>query len=62
MKKLNNETLKDLFPGKELLISYNHASRSAIITNNQKEELTALTTFWFAWYTFHPETEVFQLD
>lgn len=24
--------------------------------------LPAMRPFWFAWYTFHPETEVFQAD
>lgn len=59
LEKLKNGQLKDRFQGQDLLINYHHDSRSATITNSHKKELPALTTFWFAWYAFHPETEVY---
>jgi hypothetical protein len=59
LEKLKNEKLKDKFQGEELTINYQQDSQSATISNSQGKELPALTTFWFAWYTFHPRTEVF---
>lgn len=59
LAKLENGQLEDQFQGQDLLINYHHDSQSATIFNKHKKELPALTTFWFAWYAFHPETEVF---
>jgi hypothetical protein len=59
LEKLKNGKLEDSFLGEELLVTFRPDSRSATITNKQGEELPALTTFWFAWYAFHPETAVF---
>ena len=59
LEKLKSEMLKDKFQGEELIINYQQDSQSATIKNSQGKEMPALTTFWFAWYTFHPETAVF---
>ena len=59
LEKLKSGKLKDKFQGEELTINYNRDSQSATISNNKGKELPALTTFWFAWYAFHPETAVF---
>lgn len=59
LEKAKNETIKDQFQGQELLINYQQGSQSATISNSRNEELPTLTTFWFAWYAFHPETEIF---
>jgi len=60
LAKTDNRTIEDQFQGKKLIINYNENDQSAIILDDEKDELPALTTFWFAWYAFHPETEVFQ--
>jgi hypothetical protein len=62
LEKLKDGKLKDQFQGQELVINFNKDSRSATISNQQGEQLPALTTFWFAWYAFHPETEVYKKD
>jgi hypothetical protein len=62
LEKFKNGSLKDQFQGQELVINFNKDSRSATITNRQGEELPSLTTFWFAWYAFHPETEVYNYN
>lgn len=59
LEKAKNETIKDQFQGQEFLINYQQDSQSATISNSRNEELPTLTTFWFAWFAFHPETEVF---
>jgi hypothetical protein len=60
LEKLNSSLIKDRFQGEDLVINYNHKSKSATITDKNKQELPALTTFWFAWYAFHPEGLVFE--
>ena len=52
--------LSDTFRGRELHIRYDAESRSAIIRDRSGTELPAVTMYWFAWYAFHPETEVFR--
>lgn len=59
LKKVKNGFLKDEFQEMDLLINYDKKSRSATIKNKDGEELATLTTFWFAWFAFHPDTEVF---
>jgi len=52
--------LSDTFRGRELHIRYDAESRSAIIRDRLGSEVPAVTMYWFAWYAFHPETEVFR--
>ena len=52
--------LQDSFAGENLLIRYNHQHQSASISDNKGKELPTITTFWFAWYAFHPDGLVFK--
>ncbi len=45
--------------GESITIRFNHKHRSAAVYNQQGVQLPAVKTFWFAWYAFHPETEVY---
>ncbi|MCF6324388.1 MAG: DUF3179 domain-containing protein [Gammaproteobacteria bacterium] len=40
-------------------IRYSDEHQSGTIYDENGKELTTITAFWFAWYAFHPETEVF---
>ena len=51
--------LEDTFAGQKFTLEFNHESRKGIIRDPQKKVLPSLNAFWFAWYTFHPETEIF---
>ena len=51
-------TLKDSFNGVDYTIAFDSANESAKIISSTKP-IIYITTFWFAWYTFHPETELF---
>lgn len=51
---------EDLFNGKILKIYYDKEAKTARITDLQGKELPAITLYWFAWYAFHPETELFE--
>lgn len=52
--------LKDVFNEKEIIIHFDQDNQSAYIDTTDGQRLTSKTMFWFAWYTFHPNTSVYQ--
>ncbi|KMP12529.1 hypothetical protein UR09_00215 [Candidatus Nitromaritima sp. SCGC AAA799-A02] len=52
-------SVKDKVKGKPIVVQYDKSSRTAIIRDNKGKELPSVVGFWFAWYTFHPQTEVY---
>ena len=59
LKKLP-QPVKDTFEGVDIQIHYDKKSKSAYAERTDGESLNAVRLFWFAWYGFHPETEVFE--
>lgn len=55
----SGKTLADSFNGVDYIIAFDSANRSATIISSSKP-LVYITTFWFAWYAFHPETELYK--
>lgn len=51
--------LKDSFGGRNLVVVFDSETRSGEILDNSGKPLPSINSFWFAWYAFHPETEVF---
>jgi hypothetical protein len=51
--------LKDQLGDISLTIHYDSATRSARVIDSQGRAVPSLTSYWFAWYAFHPSTEVF---
>jgi hypothetical protein len=51
---------EDHLNGKELAVHWNEEAQSGWITDSNGEQLPAISSFWFAWYTFHPETQIFE--
>lgn len=49
----------DEFRGVEIIVNFDEENESASITNEAGEALPTMLAFWFAWYAFHPETEVY---
>ena len=49
----------DIIKGKMLTIRYDRKHRSAAAFDQYGKQLLSVRTFWFAWYAFHPETEVY---
>ncbi len=53
--------VEDSFNGKVIQIHYNSKQNTAYATDSEGNLLEyAMTLYWFAWYVFHPETEVFK--
>lgn len=41
------------------LVSFDPVNESATAYDDKGYQLPAITGFWFAWYAFHPQTEIF---
>lgn len=62
LEKTGKKSIKDQFNGKTLEIRYNAESKSAEILDAEGKILPAITNFWFAWFAFNPDTEIFRTD
>ena len=49
----------DTINGQGITVRYDKKHQTASIFNQQGNLLPAVRTFWFAWYAFHPETEIY---
>jgi len=45
----------------KIKVYFDAKARSAKVTDMNDNPINSLTAFWFAWYTFHPETAVFEV-
>lgn len=57
--KANSSLLKDNFAGQTFNIHWDRNNQQASITDSAGKEMLAIEGFWFAWFAFHPDTEVF---
>ncbi|RDH90295.1 MAG: hypothetical protein DIZ77_10350 [endosymbiont of Seepiophila jonesi] len=51
--------ITDHFAGSDYIISYDRQSRSAWVEDHQGGQVPAVSTFWFAWTAFHPQSHVY---
>lgn len=49
----------DQFQGRSFEVSYDNRNQTARIVEVDGDELPTLLAYWFAWYAFHPDTEIF---
>jgi len=52
----------DGFQGQEFEVRYDKKNDTASIVSAGGDELPVLIAYWFAWYAFHPETEIYEAD
>jgi len=53
--------IRETWQGVPLLINYDKQGESVEIINTQTgETLPAIRLYWFAWFTFHPHTELYR--
>ena len=48
----------DEFNGQSVRIEFNAALQTAFVTDVEGKPIPSATMYWFAWYAFHPETEI----
>jgi len=62
LSRTGHKEISDRFAGLDLTIRFDRTAESARAFDTEGRELTAVSGFWFAWFAFHPETEVFSAD
>ncbi len=58
LKKLK-APLTDHLNGQTINMRFNPQAQSALVTDDAGRPLPSMMAFWFAWYAFHPDTQVF---
>ena len=61
LQKLH-KPLADRVNGQRVLIHFNPQALSALATDADGTPMPSVTAFWFAWYAFHPDTQVFKVS
>ena len=59
LRKAGKKTVEDSVGGQKITIHFDSESSSAYIEDTKGEQLNTVVGFWFAWYAFYPNTEVF---
>ncbi len=59
LSRTGKREIRDELGGTELRVEFDWANESARVLDASGNQLPAVTSFWFAWYAFHPDTEVF---
>jgi len=62
LESLDGPVLEDTVNGRALRIHYDAPSQTAEVTTAAGEPYPGTVGFWFAWYAFFPDTEVFTGD
>jgi hypothetical protein len=52
----------DEFHGTQVEIAFDEKAQTASVYSADGIEMPTVLAFWFAWYAFHPETEVYRPD
>ena len=60
LAKTNKLTIQDTVNGTTVIIQFNAQHRSGNVFYSSGKEIPTVTSYWFAWYAFHPDTEVYQ--
>jgi len=60
LRRTGRARFADEFAGQRITIHYNVESEAVKITDSQGRTLPTTQAFWFAWYAFHPDTEVYK--
>ncbi len=60
LEKSKVGVVNETFQGQILRIVYDAKHKSAEVFDDAGKPVPAITNFWFAWYAFHPDTEVYQ--
>ena len=59
LSKNRKSSFQDTVNQQLITVHWDEGSETAFLTNNHGVEIPAVSAYWFAWYTFHPDTAVF---
>lgn len=54
--------ISDSVGGQKIEIEYDIDHQTATAQDSEGTTIPTITAFWFAWYTFHPDTQLFQVE
>ncbi len=60
LAKLDGNVLKDSFVKQELFVEFDVENRDGTIKNSAGKVMPSVNSFWFAWYAFHPDAEIYK--
>jgi hypothetical protein len=60
LRKAETASIADTVGGRPVDVRFDRANESATLHDADGRQLPAITVFWFAWYAFHPKTEVYE--
>ena len=60
LDKHGRERFSDRVGGSEFNFEWDSDNRSVTVTDRDGKAVAGIQGFWFAWFAFHPETEVFR--
>lgn len=60
LSKQGQQRFQDNIGDMAIWVHWDPQSEQAWITDHSGTEIPTITGFWFAWYTFHPETQLFR--
>ncbi|WP_415894737.1 DUF3179 domain-containing protein [Neptuniibacter sp. PT34_22] len=61
LSKISNDELLDEFNGTQFKLRFNASARTGEVADAETgQAYPAVNSFWFAWYTFHPDTDVYK--
>jgi len=58
----SRQPVMDKFNGSSVKVIFDKQSQTAMIRNSKGKELPSVVGFWFAWFAFHPDTQVFKVS
>jgi hypothetical protein len=61
LAKIKSGELSNDFLDHKLQLSFDAVNRDGIIKDSKGNILPSINTFWFSWYAFHPDTEIFKV-
>jgi hypothetical protein len=59
LKKHGQEEFHDQVGTQQLKILWSKAEKTATVFDQNGDEMPSLIAYWFAWYAFHPDTDIF---
>ena len=60
LARVDSASFQDDFAGRELTVTYSKPDKAAHLVSQDGEEFPSVLAYWFAWYAFHPDTEIFR--
>lgn len=62
LKEVGAARVEDEFADRKLTVVWSESENSAHAVDSSGNEIPSVLAYWFAWYAFHPDTEVFRAN